>query len=187
MQRYTALTASSQLTCLKLLDDNDGIAFGAAQYMFSEGKKLPHLKQLHMGMYETEWETEIDETLKPFGAGDIARLAAACPALEQFWTVGALQKDVDISSLTQLTAVTQLKVGGFDLNGEDLAAALAEMEQLRDVTVIGIKRFGPGELARLAECPNLRRLLVHDCEALEGDLEDIDLSPKVLEDLHATA
>jgi hypothetical protein len=129
MLQYAALTASSQLMCFKLLDDNDGVAYGAAQHMFAEGKQLPQLKQLHMGKNDLEWTETEEEPLKPFGEGDLARLAAACPALEQFWAIGAVQRAADISSLTKLTAVTELKMGGGEVDGRQLAAALTELDQ----------------------------------------------------------
>jgi hypothetical protein len=183
MQQYAALTASSQLTCFKLLEDNDAVAYGAAQYMFAEGKQLPHLKQLHMGCteaacYSAEWTAD-DEPLKPFAAGDLARLAAACPALEQFWAMGAVQSSAEIIDLTKLTNVTQLKIGGEDVDGPQLAAALAEMEQLRDLTVMNTPSFAHAELAALTSLTLLRRLKVFNCEKLQGELEDVDIDSKV--------
>ncbi|WIA17849.1 hypothetical protein OEZ85_009355 [Tetradesmus obliquus] len=178
MQQYAALTASSQLTCLKLLDDNDGVAYGAAQYMFAAGKQLPKLKQLHLGSYAIRWAAD-NEPLKPFGEGDIARLAAACPALEHFQAIGAIQGAADIGSLAQLTAVTQMVIGGVEVDGSQLAAALLQLQQLRELEITGTPSFGAADLVRLTRLTNLRRLAVDACEQLPGVLDEVFLAPMV--------
>jgi hypothetical protein len=154
--RYSQLTASTQLTHLDLLYDECILVDGAARYMFSEGKQLPHLKVLQFG--PEDWDGS-DFPL-PFGPGDLARLAAACPALEQLWAEPAIQPSADIAELALLTSVTQLWVGGWDLNAQELSLALAKMSQLVDLQVEFVDGFGTLELAALTQLTGLRRLLV---------------------------
>jgi hypothetical protein len=129
--------------------------------------------------YNSEDWTAEDEPLKPFAAGDLARLAAACPALEQFWAIGAVQSSAEISDLTKLTNVTQLRIGGEDIDGPQLAEALAEMEQLKDLTIMNTPSFAHAQLAALTSLTLLRRLRVFNCEKLQGELEDICIDSKV--------
>lgn len=110
-QQYAALTASSQLTKLSLYADDHILACGAARHVFAAGKELPHLKRLVFGM--EDWDCGDFPQL--FGKGDLARLAAACPALEQLWALPCIHERADVANLALLTSVTELKVGGWGL------------------------------------------------------------------------
>jgi hypothetical protein len=156
MQLYAALTASSHLTRLELMYDEHMVANGAARYMFSEGKQLPQLKVLRFGLQD--WDGT--DFLQPFGRGDLARLAAACPALEELWLLPCVQPTADISNLALLTSVTFLIVGGWDSSAPALTSALVKLTQLRFLEVVGVDGFGAAGVAALTVLAALTRLAV---------------------------
>jgi hypothetical protein len=157
MQQYAALTASTHLTQLDLVSYDDCLmADGAARYMFSEGKQLPHLKKLWFGV--EDWDGS--ESPQPFGPGDLARLAAACLALEQFWVLPCIQPSADITELALLTSVTELKVGGWNLCAPELTSVLLQMRQLVDLQITGVDYFDASELVALTKMTGLRHLVV---------------------------
>jgi hypothetical protein len=157
MQQYAHLTASTQLTHLDMTYDENILADGAAQYMFAEGKQLPHLKALHFGLEDYDGS----ELPLPIGEGDLARIAAACPALEQLWAAPGIQPSADLAELALLTSVTQLRVAGWDLNARKLSAALVRMTQLVDLQLEDVDEFGTLELATLTQLTVLQVLCVH--------------------------
>jgi hypothetical protein len=168
MHQYAALTASSHLTCLDLFHDEHVIADGVAQYMFAAGKQLPQLKLLQFDV--EDWDCS--DYAQPIGAGDLARIAAACPALESFRALPCISLTEDISDLTLLTSVTELKVGGFDLCAAELSGALVKMTQLVDLQVSGVDYFDAAELAALTQLTGLWHLFVEakdDQTLLEQD------------------
>uniref|UniRef100_A0A383V902 F-box domain-containing protein n=1 Tax=Tetradesmus obliquus TaxID=3088 RepID=A0A383V902_TETOB len=153
VHQYAALTASSQLTHLDLSWDDQVMAGGAAQYMFAEGKQLPLLQNLCFGM--DHWEGHSPQL---FEQGDLARLAAACPALQQLWVLPRMEPHTEeIASLVLLTSVTQLHVACGDLPLRELTAVLFQMSQLVDLQVSGLDAFG---LAALTQLTGLRHLFV---------------------------
>jgi hypothetical protein len=170
MQQYAALTASSNLKRLLFVCDEHLLADGAVQYMFAEGKHLPQLMQLRIGRCDEEEEEDewsafnASQPLQLFGPGDLARLAVACPALQQLWALSCMQPAADVSSLALLTAVKQLKVGGCGGEGAigaaALSAALSQMSQLQDLRVVEVPMFGAAELAALTRLTRLTRLRV---------------------------
>jgi hypothetical protein len=180
MQLYSALTASSHLTRLELMYDEHMVANGAARYMFAEGKQLPHLKVLRFGVQD--WACE--DYLQPFGRGDFARLAAACPALEELWLLPCIQPCADIFNLGLLTSVTFLIIGGWDLNPLVLTSALLKLRQLQFLEVDGVDRFGARGVAALTQLTALTHLQVdtredqvllkkHDCISLDSKVRAI--------------
>jgi hypothetical protein len=129
------LPLSVHLTCLKLTwHDEAGCLLhqGWAQQMFAAGRQLPQLKQLVLGMspqlhshnYDEEYAPDFDEydptkfnsffnSLPAcFGSSDIAGLVQCCPNLEDLCIAGLVQQGVNFSPLLQLTALTQLYLGG---------------------------------------------------------------------------
>jgi hypothetical protein len=170
MQQYAALTASSQLTRLDLTYDEHLLADGVAQYMFAEGKQLPHLKVLWFGLEDYD----CSDLPLPIGEGDLARIAAACPALEQLWAEPGIQPTADLAELALLTSLTQLRVAGWDLNARQLSAALLKMTQLVNLQVEYIDDFSTLELAALTQLTALRLLFVQmaDDEVLLADHPD---------------
>jgi hypothetical protein len=156
MQEYAKLTASTQLTQIDLTYDETILADGAAQYMFAEGKQLPHLKILHFGLDDYDGS----DLPLPIGKGDLARIAAACPSLEQLWAESGIQPTADLAELALLTSVTQLRVAGWDLDARELSAALTNMTQLVDLQVEYVDDFGTLQLAALTQLTGLRLVYV---------------------------
>lgn len=180
IQQYAALTASSHLTHLDLLADYKMLADGAAQHMFPEGKQLPHLRSLWLGYDEESYRHDYTDYPQPIGPGDLAHLAAACPAKQQLWAVQSIQPGADLHNLALLTSLTHLKVGRCGLPAEALAAALAPMSQLQDLLVHQVG-FGAAQLAALTQ---LTRLQDFDARTLEdkvllGDKESLWLRSRV--------
>jgi hypothetical protein len=181
MQQYAAFTASSQLTHLciaaAIVELYVPMPLGAVQHMFPENKQLPLLKQLHLGVEEEEWH-EASWYMKLFGPGDVALVAAACPALEQFWAIAAVQGHAQLADLTRLTSVTQLKIGGLDWGDAAaavLSAAVAEMTQLQDLSVVGVIDFEAKHVAPLTRLTALRRLRVFGCNLWESTFASDEL------------
>jgi hypothetical protein len=176
MQQYSAFTVSSQLTYLRIAADPPGykvdfarpLPVGAVQHIFPAGKQLSRLKQLHFGVGEhygidDDGWNEDSHYMELLGPGDLALVAAACPALERFWAIAAVQKDAQLADLAKMTSVTQLAIGGNHLEAAELAAAVAKMTQLQDLSVVGMPDFGPTAAAPLTQLTALRRLRLWAC------------------------
>jgi hypothetical protein len=193
MKQYSAFTASPQLTHLHIDAVTHRSAtfvspmpLGAVQHIFPEGKQLPHLKQLHFNVAEDDWEQQ-SQYLELFGPDDLAVVAAACPALEQLWALGALQRDAQLAQLATMTSVTQLKIGGRYTDTAELVAAVAEMTQLQDLAAVVKPGLWPMDLGLLTQLMELRRLRLLACDvarplgegtALRG-IGDLQLTSKV--------
>jgi hypothetical protein len=180
MPLYAALTASTQLTRLDLAFEHHILADSAAKYMFQEGKQLPHLRTLLLG--QSDWDAPNDIRFPlAFGTGDLARLAAACHALEQLCVRPCIQPAADIRELTLLTSVTELKIGGWDLRTSRLTAALQRMTQLVDLKIAKVDYLYADEVAALTRLTGLRHLVVEatDNEQLLEDYDVISLHSRV--------
>jgi hypothetical protein len=173
MQQYSAFTASPQLTHLRIAAEQprhprrfpDALPPGAMQHIFPAGKQLPRLKQLHLNDAEADWHMK-GKYMELLGPGDLAAIAAACPGLEQFWAIAAVEDDVQLIDLARMTSVTQLKIGGHYVDPAELSAAVAEMTQLQDLSVVGVIDLLPKDLAPLTQLTALRRLKLFDCSSL---------------------
>lgn len=96
---------------------------GCGQHLFAAGHRLPQLKQLVLGVH-----AEISDWWDGFGGGWIAKLVSSmdhcldegsmsrvvscCPALQQLWLAGLVEPGVDLRPLLQLTALSDLCIGG---------------------------------------------------------------------------
>jgi hypothetical protein len=100
---FSALTASTQLTALHLQEGwTVPIPQAAFEHMFSLGYVLPHLKELYI-ICESVRKPCVD-------VGQIAMIAASCPALQQLRLRGATPERFDVSCLAQLPpGVTEVK------------------------------------------------------------------------------
>ncbi|WIA23766.1 hypothetical protein OEZ85_013452 [Tetradesmus obliquus] len=113
------------------------------------------LTALWLGYDEESYRHDYTDYPQPIGPGDLARLAAACPALQQLWAVQSIQPGADLQNLALLTSLTHLKVGRCGLPAEALAAALAPMSQLQDLLVHQVG-FGAAQLAALTQLTRLQ-------------------------------
>jgi hypothetical protein len=193
MQQYSAFTALCQLTHLRVaveppgpgveFDTGTPLPVGAVQYIFPAGKQLPRLKQLHLGVsddkyigarFGSRWKEE-SRYMELLGPGDLAVVAAACPALEQFWAIAAVVSNAQLADVARMTSVTQLKIGGHGLGAAALVAAVPQMPQLQDLSVVGVRDLEPKDLPPLTQLTALRQLRLSDCPGLEEMEENGEL------------
>jgi hypothetical protein len=121
---YAALTASSHLQALVLLDCD--MAATAAEHIFAAGRSLPHLTELcispdrfwpAMADLADAWlehAADLRDCSLVVGPAVVGRLVACCPALHGLGTL-VLEEGVvasDLAPLLQLTALSWLDIGG---------------------------------------------------------------------------
>jgi hypothetical protein len=101
-QTFFALTASTQLTALDLVDyDSTPVPPAAFQHIFPTGRVLPHLRVLIL-VGHPAWHC--------VGAAQVAMIAASCPALKELTLAGVTPEGFDVSCLAQLPpGVTQVR------------------------------------------------------------------------------
>jgi hypothetical protein len=153
MGRYAALLPPSQhLTRFELTWPFDGPSLlppGCMQHMFAAGRRLPQLKHLVLGMASTSWgsadvwqkyeyegcDMELSGMPACFGADDLAHLVSCCPALEELCIAGLVQPGVDMGSLTALTALTGLCIGGDAIDDGVASSVLTQLRGLQSLEV----------------------------------------------------
>jgi hypothetical protein len=131
---YSALTASSKLQYLTLR----GCALPADpwQYLFPNGRQLPHLRSLDMPFVRAmrvetlpppPWDPagpqQTHLTLKRASAPGSSRLASCCPSLQHLDITGLESSVTKLRLLSQLPNVTRLTYYNSDSN---LRAALGQ-------------------------------------------------------------
>jgi hypothetical protein len=140
---YAALTASSQLQALELLDC--GMAATAAEHMFAAGRSLPHLTELcvsparfwpAMADLADAWlehAADLRDCSLVVWPAVVRQMVACCPALHGLGTL-VLEEGIvasDLAPLLQLTALTWLDIGGPDCDNaatQVLAAMTGEVK-----------------------------------------------------------
>jgi hypothetical protein len=104
-QCFSALTASTQLTALALLDSFQPVPWEGFQHMFPAGRVLPHLNFMDLSRVMTynELPACVEEA-------QVAMIAASCPALQELTLSHVTATGLDKSCLLQLPrGVTQVK------------------------------------------------------------------------------
>jgi hypothetical protein len=145
---------------------------GAAQHMFAAGRQLPQLKQLVLGVLEEVWEWS-EDGLAEFGGcvgdmpavladGDVGRPVSCCPALERLAFAGVVPVNADMSPLRQLTALTELVVGGEVVDDDVASSVLAQLTRLQRLDVHCALMEDQGLLA-LTALTRLTRLAASYC------------------------
>jgi hypothetical protein len=135
---YAALTTSSHLTTLRLIDCS--ISRGAAQHMFAAGRQLQQLQQLDIGASDTvhshyasgvEGRQRMKNCSLVLGSGDLQRLVTCCPNLTQLaliWPAEDMSSAaVDLRLLLQLTRLTGLTFGGAHVDNQAAKQVLQRM------------------------------------------------------------
>jgi hypothetical protein len=109
---FSALTASTQLTCLSLYEHHHmPLPRAAFDHMFPAGRVLPHLKQLFLCTRSKS--IFYDMGCRGFqhcvDAEQAARIAAGCPALQELRLFSVTSRSFDVNCLLQLpAAVTEV-------------------------------------------------------------------------------
>jgi hypothetical protein len=120
---YGALTSSSQLTALRMIDCS--IPYGAAQHMFAAGRQLQQLQHLEVNASDavhcqyalgTVERRVMQSHSLVLGPGNLQRLVTCCPRLTQLALIwpdnNASSAADDLGLLLQLTGLTGLTIGG---------------------------------------------------------------------------
>jgi hypothetical protein len=177
--RYACLLPPSQhLTRLEIAWRGDAsiLVPGCGQHMFAAGR-LPSLKQLVLGVPYAVWEgcerlsdyaDQVADVSAVLGSGDVARLVACCPALEQLMIAGVVQDEADLRSLSQLTALTQLCIGGDAIDSGMASNALAQLTGLKTLEVYASPGLNDLGLLELTALTSLTRLVAVYCGISEG-------------------
>lgn len=146
-QAYSALTASTKLEALIVRCGHfpDDIC----RYMFPEHHVLPHLKQL---VLNSNWPHNV-----ALDAGDVARLARSCPAIQHLDVDFGRQSADRLLHLTQLTALTLLTAADV---GDEALGSLALLTTLRQLDIERPQELTPLGLLKLTALTGLTQLLV---------------------------
>jgi hypothetical protein len=144
----------------------------AGRHVFAAGRVLPQLKQLVLGVPAAvlEWVDDADvygSYVSCVGTclaePDVARIVGCCPGLERLWMAGLVQRGVDMSLLLQLTALTDLCIGGEVVNNDVASSVLAQLTGLRSLGVYESRSFDDIGLLALTALQQLTRLAVGNC------------------------
>jgi hypothetical protein len=98
----------------------------------------------------------------PFGPGSLDRLAGCCPNLAQLWLTAAVSADTDVAPLRQLTALTELQLGGAVVDDAVSKQVLSGLSQLQRLDLVQCPRFTDAGLAYLTALTELTSLQVRE-------------------------
>jgi hypothetical protein len=128
-EAFAALTASTQLTHLAI---KGYLYCGAGEYMFPEGRQLPHLVTLCL-------EYSCDSTDHVFRRSEIDAtflcMVAACPALRSLSLGQNVDGDSVVPGLQGFTRLQELCCRGFSNLHSEVELILAPMTQLTQLTL----------------------------------------------------
>jgi hypothetical protein len=182
--RYASLLPPSQhLTRLEVSWRSGAgiLAPGCGEYMFAADRQLPSLKQLILGVPYSVWEglegpfhyaDQVDGVSAVLGIGDVARLAACCPALQQLIIAGVVQPNVDMRPLSQLTALTHLCIGGDAVDYGVTSSALGQLTGLKTLEIYASPGLDDLGVLQLTALTGLTRLVAVYCGTSEGLSEE---------------
>jgi hypothetical protein len=155
---FSALTASSRLTELAMAaEGKPPLPADAVQRMFAPGKKLLQLKHVDISVRESAYINFCID------ADGLAGIVTCYPALERLDIAGVVAPGVDYSVLLQLPAsCSKLDVGGPSLT-DSAAGVLAQLTDLRDLSLFESSAISNQGLATLTALQGLTRLNVVRC------------------------
>uniref|UniRef100_A0A383W3S3 Uncharacterized protein n=2 Tax=Tetradesmus obliquus TaxID=3088 RepID=A0A383W3S3_TETOB len=180
---YLALPLSPHITHLELSwghagsDEEDAaeaaiLHSGCGQHLFAAGRQLPQLKQLLLGVpAETLDSEDVDGYASQvsylgggLGEGSLPRWVTCCPGLELLWIAGLLEPGEDMRPLLQLTALTELFVGGGAVTNDAACEVLSQLSSLRSLGVFAAEQFNDTGLLALTALRQLTQLAVAGCK-----------------------
>ena len=175
LELFGALTASAQLTCLKMAPFYDQpLPRGAVRHMFPAKCSKPQLQvlQLKNDFVESPYEDdnyEDDNHDWCLGDRDLALMAAACRGLTKLELMRVVRPGATAAGLQRLPGTLRsLSVGGLGF-GDAAAAAVAHLTQLQSLEWdIEVKLSDVG-LQRLTTLTGLTRLY---CDGFFSDLSE---------------
>jgi hypothetical protein len=149
-----ALTASSQLTCLQISDEEiQPLPATALRHMFPAGKQLPRLQLLEIC-------SEGSEDAGLITAAELSSLVDACPGLTCLDLTGVLAPDAGVSALLKLPQQCQHVAVGGQAFCDEAAEVVAQLTQLKSLRWTGAFVSGAHSLthAGLAQLTALHTL-----------------------------
>lgn len=165
-QQLSALTASSELRTLKIID-----AFGetpplppqALAHMFPAGKQMAHMQELHLEA-DLFMRAEKDTYVVCVTAEDIQRVCTACPGLQRLSLVNVAAADVVDSLRVLPESLWELELAGSAL-GDAVVSALTHLTGLQEMTWFSRNLKSAG-LRQLGALRGLTRLMFANNERI---------------------
>jgi hypothetical protein len=177
---FALLPLSQHTTRLELSWDHVGaldwariLRRGCGQHLFAAERQLPQLKQLVLGVPPLTWERmgcvegyahRVSWVGNCLGDDSLPGLVSCCPGLEQLCIAGLVEPGVDMSPLLQLTALTELYVGGGVVDDNMAGSVLARLSSLQSLGVFVAKKFTDCGLLKLTSLKQLTRLVIAGCK-----------------------
>jgi hypothetical protein len=142
------------------------------QHLFAAGRQLPQLKQLLLGapgaiddgLHDLEQVADaVGHKYACLCSGDVDGLVECCPGLEQLWIPCILDQGAELESLLRLTALTNLCVGGIEIDDSVAATVLSQMTVLQRLDVYAAEELTDSGLLTLRALTQLTYLMAWDC------------------------
>jgi hypothetical protein len=166
VQQLSALTASSELTSLRVMETAGAgapLPQEALQYMFPAGKQMPNIRELQVSA--EVYSCERNDTYAPcVTAVDIQRISSACPQLKRLSLSYVVAVDVADSLRSLPRTLRELNIAGHPL-GDAAVGAITHLKGLQDLTWLSRTLSSVG-LQQLQELSGLTRLHFANNEAV---------------------
>lgn len=162
---FSGLTASSQLTALRMTDKaRDALPQHALEYMLPAGKQLQQLRVLHL-----EGAAGNSTVQGCVSAADISSIGICCPALTELVLRSAVASGENVIGLAALQSSLQsLDVEGVGF-GDEAAAVVAQLTNLHSLRWhnSGSPALTETGLQQLTALKGLTSLMMISCPAIQ--------------------
>lgn len=168
---FSSLLSSTGLTCLDI--HQCALPDSVVQHMFQD--QLTALQVLRIAP-DTDRLSPIDTH------DDLQRLVQCCPSLQELCLVRAINRNLRLTPLGQISNLTSLTLGGRCMQSihamEDIVSSGLQLT-LKQLTLRSIPSLVPMNLLCLRQLTKLTRLRVSGCEYTNEEIGHINLSSKV--------